>query len=67
MEPMSDDFEKGYDDGFADGYAKGRADGFAEAHNAIEVEYEERIQKLYVGMIELNARIGALEKDLGLK
>ncbi len=55
----------GYDSGYVVGYDFGRHEGYVEGYNDCVEDYEPRIQKMWVEIQTLNARIGYLEKQAG--
>lgn len=56
--------DSGYDAGYQDGLIKGRDLGFQEAYDDVFRQFELRINKMYGELLELNARVSVLERQL---
>lgn len=63
---MNDQFEVGYNNGFDEGrmlgQKEGYKDGYEDGYRDCQAEYEKRMQKFYVELKELNARVDYLNK-----
>lgn len=54
------DYQKGFTQGFEDG----RAEGYTAGYEAAQAEFEPRLAKLVVELLELNARISVLDRKI---